>query len=189
MLLSDVLNWKNAIGFVLGLLAQSGVAHARAWWLDRYHPRPDGCKHVVGRLSRMWVATAIAAFIVAVVTTQQTQTAYELKRCNHEIVGSLRANLEVIGQDNNLSLQQRDLFKERAKLDTNYITQLVAAPPDVASRTINDPIRQLYQLDITLTYRAQAAGLDRQIEEISVKQNDLDRERRAHPLPEMTCGK
>jgi len=164
-------SWGTIGGTVFGFFLGQCVAWTQCRLKDWRDPLPGGHRRRVGNVNRRWVAGAIAVLGVAAVTVNQQNFAQSVLSCFRDYGGALKGNVAMINEDNSLSLQQRHLLATRTKINTDLI--LVGD---------SDQVRRLY-------LATQAVQLDQQIDAVNQRQEQLDQERRAHPLPELTCGK
>lgn len=170
--------------------------HSRARWLDVHHPLPDGQKHCVERMSRVWLAGLCAAFSVGYVllaTARAEEHTHELNRavvhCWSESYQNTVAQIEINRQNDLVTRKQQDLQRQFDIDTSNWLKKLVSPPGDLASQPTNSPARQQYGIQVTTVYQAELDDLGRQFDDQVKQRESLDQQRKEHPLPEAKCGR
>lgn len=103
------------------------------------------------------------------------ETAQEVQDCQREFNTALQARAKITTENDELSQEQR-------RIVFNWIHDLIFPPPPYDSMSNDDPRRQQFGISLTInTERVFQASLDRQ--------EQLQRDRNSHPLPDPTCGK
>lgn len=103
------------------------------------------------------------------------QTAQEVQDCQREFNTALKARAKITSENDELSQDQR-------RIVFTWIHNLIFPPEPYASMDPSDPRRQTYGISLTIdTEQRFQASLNHQ--------DDLQRERDKHQLPEPTCGK
>lgn len=125
---------------------------------------------------------AVGTFAIIIVTLQSSiayntakETALQQKQCQKEFNGALQARAQVTSENDELSQQQR-------RIVFDWIHDLIFPPEPYASMRTDDRRRQDYGLTLTI-------NTDRLFQASLARQDDLQRQRDAHPLPDPTCGR
>lgn len=175
---SDVYDW------FVGLATPGGIAYFLAGFGCAFVARWAWCKVRHQELNVPWryVGIAIGVSMIVTVSLQSSQayttakdTAIQVQGCQREFLAALNARSRITAENDELSQAQR-------RVVFDWIHDLIFPPEPYASMTTDDPRRQDYGFTLTInTDRAFRASLNRQ--------DELQRQRDAHPLPDPTCGK
>jgi hypothetical protein len=186
---AQLITWQFGTGFLIGLAVQRLWCWRAARRLDRTAPLPDGRRHKLNGLNRVWVAGALVAFIMGWVMMQTQDTANrtdqvirDQRECSRQFNAALAARSVATQYDNKLDkLNERDRDATRQWLFT-----LLNPPPEIADLDEGDPARSAFGLSITRQYLGT-------IEEVRKQRVALTRERDSirerNPYPDPTCGK
>lgn len=128
------------------------------------------------------VGIAIGVTAIVIVSLQSSdaynlarQTSQEVQDCQKEFNAALQARAQITSENDELSQTQR-------RIVFNWIHDLIFPPEPYASMNPNDPRRQQFGLSLTInTEREFQASLNRQ--------DELQKARDQHPLPDPTCGR
>lgn len=155
----DLFTLPNLGYFGLGVAAAC-VWH---WWQARR-------KNRTLILDWRYIAIPFVFGIVAYVAVQNQQNA----NCVREFNQVLRERASVTSQNDQLSIQQRELIYD-------WIHNLVFPPPHIADLPGSDPRRERWATDLTIE-------TDKQFRDSIEEQRRNDAVRAANPLPPPTCG-
>lgn len=131
-----------------------------------------------------WRAAGIVVGIIVMLTTgfqsqyayvTANQTAQDNKECQKQFNSALKARVKITTDNDEVSQNQR-------KIIFDWIHNLIFPPPPYNTMDTNDPRRQNYGLAVTI-------NTDHEFRKSLDKQEELQRQRDAHPLPDPTCGK
>lgn len=186
---AQVITWQFGTGFLIGLAVQRLWCWRTARRLDRIAPLPDGRRHKLVGLNRVWVAGALVAFIMGWVMVQTQDTANrtdqvisDQRECSKQFNAALAARAVATQYDNKLdTLNERDRDATRQWLFT-----LLNPPPEIADLDEGDPARSAFGLSITRQYLGTIEEVRRQRAALT-HERDAIRER--NPYPDPTCGK
>lgn len=143
-------------------------------WCHRHHKR--------AQVNWRYIGIAIGCIMIAF-TSIQTQVAYntakktaqEVRDCQREFNSALQARSQITSENDEVSQNQR-------RIVFNWIHSLIFPPEPYASMDPNDPRRQAFGISLTIkTEHEFQASLN--------YQDELQKARDTHQLPEPTCGK
>lgn len=176
--MSDVYDW------FVGLATIAGMAYFIAGFAAAFIVRWLFCiiRHQDFYVPWRYVGITVGVSVILMVSLQSSQayniakeSALEQKACQKEFNTALRARAQITSENDELSQTQR-------RIVFDWIHDLIFPPEPFASMRTDDPARQDYGLKLTIsTEHAFQASLD--------KQDVLQEQRDAHPLPDPTCGK
>jgi type II secretory pathway pseudopilin PulG len=182
-MMSDVLEaMSTPVGIVIYFL---GMATACLWqivkarWLHR--------KTVPINWNIIGIIAGVSALVF--VGIQNTQLAADVKACQREFNTSIREVRRINNENDELSIQQRKDFLKKDDLESQMWVDLVNPPPEIAKLEFNNPVRQEYGISVVFRYSTTAAVYSERIRLSQQQQEELKKEREAHPLPDPTCGK
>lgn len=171
------LGWVHGFGTVSGLarfLVGFGAAFLLRYLWCKYK-QPDTTIAwpyigiVVGVLVILW-----SSFQSQQAYTLAQQTALEVRDCQREFNSALQARVKITSENDELSQTQR-------RIVFNWIHDLIFPPEPYAGMDPNDPRRQQFGIALTIkTEHEFQASLNRQ--------DELQKQRDQHPLPDPTCG-
>ncbi|WP_319456849.1 MULTISPECIES: hypothetical protein [unclassified Mycobacterium] len=209
-LVVNLFSWQTAVGFIAGLLAQRAWVHWRAHRLDLIEPLPGGRRHRSGSLSRVWVAGAIVAFVLALVMVQTQRTANrtdqvirdvqtltrDTAECSRQFNAALKARSEATKFDGplaSLDARERALDARDRDASREWLFTLLNPPPVIADLSDGDPAREGFAVAITRQYLGAIEDVRKQRDDVTRQRDDLTRQRdairTANPYPDPTCGK
>lgn len=185
----SLFTWQFATGFLVGLAINRVACWRKARLLDRTDPLPNGRRHPLGGLNRVWVAGALVAFIMGWVMVQTQNTAdrtdqviRDQRECSRQFNAALSARSVATQYDAKLD----DLNELDRDATRKWLFALLNPPPEIAKLADGDPARSAFGLAITRQYLAT-------IEAVRQQRGDLTGERDAirerNPYPDPTCGK
>jgi hypothetical protein len=164
--------------------------------LDRDHPLPDGQRHAVGRMSRLWLAglimvVSLGYVLLAVSRTEEhgSQLNQDVTRCWQETYQQIRAQVQINGQNNDVTRRQLALQREYDEDTSDWLKSLVTPPGDLAGQPTNSPQRQAWGVKVSIQYQTKLDDLGRRADALVQERDNLDKDRARHPLPEARCGK
>lgn len=176
--MNDVYTWFSGLATISGLLyflAGFGAAYVthcvRAKMRNRTVTIPW---HLAG------IVIGVAAIVIVTIQTQiayttAQETAQEVQDCQREFNAALKARSQITSENDEISQAQRLIVFQ-------WIHNLIFPPEPYNTMTTDDPRRQAYGFSLTIdTNHEYQASLDRQ--------DALQKQRDAHPLPDPTCGK
>lgn len=174
--------------FVIGFLA--GLA---AYWVKcriydyllyrRTHERRRT------RLNPVWIAGGLTALLLAYIMASTQATAnrtqqiiadartfsVQVQDCQRQFNDALQNRAAITSENDELSQQQRRIIFD-------WIHDLIFPPKPYSDMPANDPQRRDYQLTRTIE-------TERKLQDSLNRQDVLQKQRDAHPLPNPTCGR
>jgi hypothetical protein len=185
---ADLLSWQFVVGLALGFSLHRCYAHVKAGWLNRRRPLPGGLKRHADGVNSSWLTRVLAAGIIVYSLVQVQATAHrtdviindartfsaEVQECQRQFNGALRARAAITTENDYLSQVQRTALAD-------WLHDLLFPPPEVVKLDRTGPAYNQWALNLTQRYY----GI---IADAQAKQDENNRERAAHPLPEPTCG-
>lgn len=194
--LNTIYSWPFWIGSACSMILWKLYCRQKARWLDRYHPLPNGAKHYVSHINRLWIAgLAMALSIGYILLTAQLahdQTvalAHRVARCEAENYRQTKANIDLNAQNDVITRKQLELQRQYDRDTSEFWKSLLAPPGDLAHQSTDSPARQAWGMQVGALYQAQIDDLGTQFDGLVNQRKQLDYERAQHPLPEATCGK
>lgn len=179
-------------GTVLWLL----YCRAKARYLDRHNPLPDGHRHAVARMSRQWLAGLCAVLSLGYVLLSTEHAEMHTARLNQQVTQcwsetyhQIKAQVEINAQNDAVTREQQQLQREYDEDTSTWLKTLVNPPAELANLSPNSPERQAWGIKITTEYQTRLDDLGRQFDDLVARRANLDKERATHPLPEARCGK
>jgi hypothetical protein len=195
-LLDQIYSWPFFIVAFAGFGFQRLYCIQKMNWLDKHHPLPDGAKHRVGHVSRVWLAGLLAVVSLGYVllTAQKThdQTiglTNDVGKCWTENYDNTKAQVKLNQENDQISRQQQNLQRQFDIATSDWLKALVNPPGTLKNEPTNSPARQAWGLEITGVYQNKLNDLGGQSDALVQKRKDLDDERAKHPLPEAKCGR
>jgi hypothetical protein len=188
-ILTQLMSWPFTVGLFIGYGGRLLFCRYKVYWLDRYRPLQDGFRREAPRVNRTWIGALLALAMVAWSIYQIEVTAHRTDRVTDD-AKAFSAQVQACQKDFNNALRWRTQIqsendalaaRDRAAL-RQWLATLLNPPPDIKQLDPNDPIRQAWGIGVTENYMSWARTIEEQ------RQHNED-ERRAHPLPEPTCGK
>lgn len=201
--ITNLFTWNLLVGLLIGWFGRRAYCHAKARWLNRHRPYPDGRKHRPPRANwralAQLAAIALLLWSVYSITSQATRVdhvitdahtfAVKVQQCQREFNAALKARSDLSIENDRLSLEQRNLLTEGVDAQNLWLRDLLTpVNPEIAGRDIDDPVRQKYGLDRTAAFFEQVRDIRGRIEALQDEQRRIETARRGHPLPEPTCG-
>jgi hypothetical protein len=203
VIFQNLVSWSLVIGFVIGFLADRTYHLLRACWLDKHRPRADG------KPRSKWQAIAVdpraLAAVVAILflgwSVYQTQAntnglahsaedahafADRVQDCQQQLIEAIALSRELSADNDRLSLEERSLLADVARLQATWIGQLIDPPGDLKNLDPNAPARQTYGIAVSRDFFTKAGHINDRIEAIHDERNRNDRSR--PPLPAPNCG-
>jgi hypothetical protein len=194
--LNLIYNWSFLGGAVLGLAGMRMWCRARARYLDAMDPLPNGDHRTAGGLNMTWMAAAITAGVMGYVLLQAEgahQDTLNLtaatNRCWSERYTRTRGFIEDQVHLSDLGRRQWQIQRDTNAAYSELFKAVIDPPPELAGDSLNDPRRQAWTLGITRLYEFKIQELDHQSDALFVERDRVDADRKAHPLPEITCGR
>lgn len=197
--MSDVLSLFYSLPFVAGGLA--GILGMKLYqrlqcrYQDRHHPLPDGAKHPVPSINRMFWGGLLTVAILGYVLLQvgQTEQHYrdlgsEMRRCQVEFMSALKARADISAENDKLSREQREYLAQSDQAEALWIDRLINLPPEIAALPSSDDRVQQYGRTITRIYFERIGKINEKIADVSKRQVELEQWRRDNPLPSPSCG-
>lgn len=177
-------------GGMLGCLGMRLIIRAQAHHNDRRHPLPGGYKHSVGGLDRMWVAGAITAFTMGYVLLQaerthdySTRIDRDAHHCQVEFNKAIEAQVNITKENDGIALEQRNLNISLIDATGQWVSDLYSPPASVP-----DSQRTVWEQGVTRAYVSRAHEIRDRIAVLIRRQDQLVKDREAHPVPPLTCG-
>lgn len=203
MILEHIYTWTCFWSALAGWVARLMFVRSRAKWLDKHEPLPDGSKHRVDRVSKVWLAGAAGLLTLGYVllTAQKSadqarsnqqhtiELTHKVAQCWSESYQATKAQIRINAENDAISRQQQALQRLFDIASSDWLKQLVQPPGDLAKMDTNSPERQAWGLQVTAQYQAKLNDLGAQSDDLVKQRAALDVERKQHPLPETTCGK
>lgn len=197
--MSSVLSLLYSLPFVVGLVA--GIAgmkvyqHVQCKIADAHHPLPGGRRRHPAPISRVWLGGLLTVAVLGYVLLQVSQTedhykslGSEMRRCQVEFQQALTVRSKISTENDELSRKQRDLLTEYGRATSLWLSQLVNVPEDIAGLPSTDPRVIAWGQAVTQVYSEHAIRINSKLDAISKRQEQLEQDRRDHPLPQATCG-
>jgi hypothetical protein len=172
-----VLEWFQGLATISGFLYfLTGFAFAYVQYCVRAkirHKRITIPWHLAG------IAIGCAAIVIVSIQSSiayntANETAQAQKLCNLQFRSALIERSKITRENDELSQEQRRVLFD-------WINALIFPPEPYASMEPNDPRRQGYGLDETIETRNLLFDSLR-------RQDQLQKDREAHPYPDPTCG-
>lgn len=200
IMLSEILDTIYSVPFfsgaIGGLVFNRLYSKYKAHWEDKHHPLPDGMCHYPAQISKIWLAGLILMLSMGYIllTAQKThdQTIalnQQVARCWQESYQSTRAQIRINAENDVISRQQQGLQRDYDRATSDWLKALVNPPEPIGSMDPGSAERRAWGLQITSEYQNRLNDLGVKSDDLVNQRNDLDAERRKHPLPENTCGK
>lgn len=200
MLLSNaghgVFAWGFLCGLIMGLPAWYAICAARARWMNKHHPLPDGRRYPSPSVNRVWLGSALALlalswsmYQVQVTHSQTVKLTQDVARCWQESYQSTRAQIRLNADNDLISRTQQGLQRQFDIATSDWLKELLDPPGDLADQPSDSPARKAWGLVSTAEYQAKLNDLGRQFDDQVNRRNLLDEQRANHKLPESTCGK
>jgi hypothetical protein len=182
-------------GGLVGALGMKLYQRAVCRHLDKTHPLPSGERRRIPGLSRTWLGGLLTFAVLGYVLLQvnQTEAHYrqlgdEMRHCQIEFNAALNARAAITTENDELSRQQRDLLAESDEAESIWIDRLINLPEDIAGLPSTDDRVQQWGKAVTRVYFERIGHINAKITAISDRQQQLEQDRRNHPLPEPSCG-
>jgi hypothetical protein len=137
--------------------------------------------------NNMGIIAGVSAMVF--VAVQNTQLSADVKECQREFNTSISNVRRINTENDDLSIQQRQWFLEKDEVEAQMWMDLINPPPSIAQLEVNNPIRQQYGIDVVAKSTAKANKYAQLIKSSQMRQEQLKKDREAHPLPSPTCGK
>ena len=168
----------------------------RARYLDIHEPFPDGSKHQLAKLNRVWIGgvVLVLSFGYILMSAQRAENhtvhlANNVTRCWHEQYKAAKAQIDLNADNDKISRAQQALQRKFDIATSDWIKDLVVPPGDLVNQPTDSPARRDYGLKRTGEYQDTLNVLGAQSDDLVNQRKALDDERAKHPLPEPTCGK
>lgn len=185
----NLISWQFVVGLIVGFTLHRGYAYGLAAWRNRHRPLPGGRKWHADGVNSNWIARFIAVGVILYSLVQMHATAQrtdavindartfsaEVQDCQRQFNEALRARSAITTENDELSQIQRTALAD-------WLHDLLFPPPDMVKLGRTGPEYNKWALDLTQHYYGIIADAQR-------KQDENNRERAAHPLPEPTCGR
>lgn len=183
--LSMVYSLPCFIGAVGWQIIWKASLYSRARWLDVHHPLPDGQKHCVPRISRVWLAGLAASLTLGWVLLATARTEEHTHQLNANVVRCWSEGYQAAMAQINLNAQNDGISRMQQQLQRDYDEDTVQWVKNLLSH----PGNQVYAVAVTEAYQTQINDLGRQFDRQVEMRKVLDQQRAEHPLPAVTCGK
>ncbi|AYB70560.1 hypothetical protein SEA_SERENDIPITOUS_18 [Mycobacterium phage Serendipitous] len=184
-----------AIGLVIGVAGMKVYQHAQCKIADAQHPLPGGRHRHPAPISRVWVGGFLTIAVLGYVLLQvgQIETRYKgladnVERCQVEFQQAITARSKITTENDQLSRQRQDLLQEYGRATSLWLSQLVNLPEDIADLSSTDPRVIAWGQAVTRVYSEHALRINSKLNDIGKRQEQLEQDRRDHPLPQATCG-
>jgi len=167
-----------------GLVTPAGIAYFITGFIAAFVVRAIYCRIKKQPLHLPWrhigIALAISAIIVVSLQSSQAyntakRTALEVQECQRELFAAITARARIAAENDEQSQAQRLIVY-------NWFHDLIMPPDPYASMDTDDPRRQKYGLALTV-------ATEREFQRSLNRQDELQRQRDAHKLPDPSCGK
>lgn len=194
-MLSLLYSLPFAIGLVVGIAGMKVYQHAQCKIADAHHPLPGGRRRHPAPISRVWVGGFLTIAVLGYVLLQvgQIEQRYKgladnVQRCQVEFQQALVARSRITTENDQLSRQRQDLLQEYGRATSLWLSQLVNLPEDIADLPATDPRSIAWGQAVTRVYSEHALRINSKLNDIGKRQEQLEQDRRDHPLPQATCG-
>lgn len=194
--LENIYSAPFLIGAACGAVLWMLYCRQKAHYLDRHDPRPDGKRHAIARMSRLWIAglCAVGSLGYVLLSTDRaehntTRLDAEVTACWTETYQQIKTQVQINGENDAIVRKQEELQRDYDRATSDWLKALIQPPGNLASLPTTDPIRQQYGIDITARYQLRLNELGAQADDLTAQRDGLDRQRAEHPLPEARCGK
>ncbi|QHB37456.1 membrane protein [Mycobacterium phage Aikoy] len=182
----------------VGLFTLSGMAYFIAGYVSAYLIYGIYCMHKHKRLIINWRIPGIMLGITMIAfVSVQTQMAYtiaaktaeEVQACQREFNATLGYRSRISEENDALSIEQRQLLADKDRAETEMWMTVLDPPAGISDLASDHPARQAWAIQVVQDYTARAKRIDERIDAIRLRQERLQADRAANPLPEATCGK
>lgn len=168
---------------VFWILFGIGLTQVWQWVKCKYynwkHPEEH---HEAGKVDWFWVAAAVIFFVMIAIGIQNqhtysfaTQLAQDTKACQIEFNQALKARAQITTENDELSQEQREVV-------FHWMHDLIFPPAPYDKMSTDDPRRQQWGIDRTI-------GASKRFQASIDRQEEIQKKREAHPLPDPTCGR
>lgn len=202
-ILSTIFSLPFMSGAIVGFVLQRLYCYQKARRADREHPLPNGGKHPVDHISRVWLAGLILVLSMgymmlstgrsearSIHNQQETlRLTQQVKECWAEAYQQAKAQIKINQENDQISQQQQDLQRDYDRANSKWIDQLLAPPGDLANQDTQSPARKEWGIRVTLEYHATINALGARYDDLAAQRRQKDAERSQHKLPEALCGK
>jgi hypothetical protein len=167
-----------------GLATPTGIGYFTTGFIAAFVVRAVYCRMKRQPLHLPWRAIGIALGVsaIVVVSLQSSQayntakrTALEVQDCQRQLFAAITSRARIAAENDEQSQAQRLIVY-------NWFHDLIVPPQPYASMDTDDPRRQQYGLALTV-------ATEREFQKSLNRQDELQRQRDAHKLPDPTCGK
>lgn len=193
--LSIVYSMPFFAGALVGMVVMRFYQRHQCKVADRRHPLPGGARRHAPGISRTWLGYALSVAVLGYVVLQVNQTEQHYRQladsvasCQREFNAALAARAAISAENDKLSRQQRGLLADSDVAESTWIDRLINLPPEIKNLPQDDPRVQTYGQTVTRIYFQRSGQINAQIQAINERQEQLDKDRADHPLPEPTCG-
>ncbi|AER48932.1 hypothetical protein CM14_gp18 [Mycobacterium phage Acadian] len=193
--LSLLYSMPFAIGLLAGIAGMKVFQHAQCRIADAHHPLPGGRHRHPAPISRVWLGGFLTVAVLGYVLLQVTQTeehykslSQDVRRCQVEFQQAITARSKITSENDAIFRHRGDLMQEYGRATSLWLSQLVNLPPDIAELPQNDPRVIAWGQAVTQVYSEHAARINEKLDADSKRLDQLEQDRREHPLPQATCG-
>lgn len=181
------------LGAVTGTVLWKLWCRTRARYEDRHHPLPDGGKHIIRRISRVWIAglcsTLSLGYVVLVMghlETNAQQLTSTVVRCWAANYTATKSQIDINAQNDAITRKQIRL-QRRYDVDTSrWLAKLIE---QLGKPTPEGVVNPEEIADATAVHQAVTDQLGADFDVLVQQRDELDKERANHPLPDSECGR